>query len=102
MVQFTLGGPTEKSWTGRWTLGEAWEGSVDPRGGPGRVVGTSGEVQVWSGDPQGGQRRVGGPSGRSRTGRVTLGVVRDESGTFGYVRDGSRDPRGGPIRVERP
>ena len=33
---------------------------------------------------------------RSRTGHENHGEVRDESGDTGEVRDGSRDPRGGP------
>ena len=52
---------------GRLTGGEVLDGSGDPRGGPGRFVRSS---------------------GRSRTGRGTLGEVRDKSGTHEEVRDG--------------
>ena len=41
------------------------------------------EVRDGSGDSQRGPRRVGGPSGRYRTGRVTLGEVRDGLGRCG-------------------
>ena len=65
-----------KSGTGRGNLGEVWDGSGDPRKGPGRVVGTT---------------------GRSETGLGTLGVVRETleefRGTLGKVR--------GPLGKER-
>ena len=39
---------------------------------------------------------------RSGTDRMTLGEVRDRTGTFLEVQDGSGEPRGGPGRVEGP
>ena len=59
------------------------------------VWGTLGEVRDGSGDPRGGPGQIVGPSGRSRTGQRTLKEVRDGSGTLAEVLDGSRDPRGG-------
>ena len=47
------------SWTGRGTLEEVWDGSLNARGGLGRV---------------------GGLTGTSWMGRGTLGEVRDVSG----------------------
>ena len=97
---------------GRGTLGEVWDGSLDPRGGPGRIGGPSSrsgtgrgtrwEVRDSSLDPRGGSQLVGGPSGRSGTGQGTIGwsgMSRWKSGrsgtyqcTLGKVRDGSMDP----------
>ena len=69
-----------------------WDGSGDPRGGPGRVE--ERYRRFWTGretlrkvrdglrEPLGGSGRVGGPSWRSGTGRV--------------------NPPKGPGRVERP
>ena len=97
-------------------LGEVWIGSGDPQ-----------EVQDGSGDPWGGPGRVRGTLRRSETGRGTLGKVQDRLGAWGRsttswetfgevqdglgkcgsskrslgeVRDGLRDPRGGPGWVE--
>ena len=71
--------------TGQGTLGEVWDGSGDPREGPGRVGGPSGRSRK--------------PSVRSSTGRRTLWEVRKN---LGEVQDGSREPRGGPGRVGEP
>ena len=56
--------------TGRGTIGEVWDGSGDPQGGPGRVE---------------------GPSGRFGTGWGTLEEVRTGRGTLEVVRDGLGD-----------
>ena len=57
----------------------------------------------------GGAGRVGGLSGRFKTGRRTLGEIRDGlgmsgtgGGTLGEVRDWSGDTPGGPGRVGGP
>ena len=101
-----VGGPSQRSGTGRGTLEEVQDGSRDPPGGPGRVGGPSGkswkeqgipgmfvtgqrtlgEVGDRWGDTRGGLGRVGGPSERSGSGR----------GTHGEDRDGLGDPRKGP------
>ena len=87
--------------TGRGTHRGVRDGSVDPRGGPGRFVRPVGEDRDGSGDLRGCLERVGvfrhgsgnpprgpgrgwGPAGRPGTGRGSLGVV----------WDGPGDPRG--------
>ena len=83
-VRDRSGDTPKRSGMGRAILGEVWDVSGDPRGGPGQDEGPS-QRSVGSGDPRGGPVWVGGPSGRSGTGRGTLEEVRDRSG----------DPRGG-------
>ena len=88
---------------------EVWDGSVDTRGGPGRVGGILGrsgtgrethvEVQDGSGDPRGGPERVKRPSGRSEMGRGNLGDVRYGSADPRGCSGGVGDSRGGPGRV---
>ena len=63
-------GPSGRSGTDRWTLGEVLEWSGDPQGRPRPVCRPS--------------ERSLGPSGRSGTGH----------GTLGEVQYGSGDPRG--------
>ena len=80
--------------------------------GSGMGLETLREVQDGSLDRRGGPGRVGGASGRSGTGRGTLGVVRNSSldsgvpgtgrRTLGEVRDGLEDLRGGPERFVGP
>ena len=81
-----IGRTLGRTGTGRGTLEEVWDGSTDPRGGPGNPRRSPERV----GGPLVRSGKGRGPSGRSGTGRGTLGEVRDESG----------DPRGGPERVE--
>ena len=64
-----VGEPSQRTGTGRETLGEVRDGSRVPR-----------EVRDELGDPWGGPGRVRGPSQRSLTGRGTLGEVWDKSG----------------------
>ena len=72
-----------KSWAGRRTLGDVWDGSGDPQGGPltlGEVRGTQKEVRDESGVTSG---RSKGPSERFVTGRGNHEVVQ---GTLGEVQ----------------
>ena len=88
---------------GQEYLGVVRDGSGDPRGGQGRVVGPSGrsgtgqvtlaEDQDGSWDRRGGLGRVGGPSGKFGTDRGMLEKVYDGSGNLGEVQEMSRDPR---------
>ena len=87
---------------GQGTLEEVWDGSGDPRDGPGRVEGltgrfmtgqgTIGKVRDWSRVSRGGPERVEGLSGRSGTGRWTLGRSRTGRVTLPKVRDGLGTP----------
>ena len=75
-----------RSRKGLGTLWEVQDLSWDHPGGPRRVRGPSLEVQDRSGDLPGGPGPFLGRSQRSRTGR----------GTLGEIRDGSKVHRGGP------
>ena len=63
---------------GRGTLREVWDGSEEPRGGPGRFVGPSDRSGTGRGtlvevrDGSGVPKRFGAPSERSGMGRGTL------------------------------
>ena len=84
-----IGGPSGRSGTGRGTLKEVRDGSEDLWGGPGGV-----------GEPRGGLGGVIGRLGKFGMGRGLYGRSGTDRGTLGEVRDGSRDDRGGPERVE--
>ena len=72
---------------GRETHVYVRDGLVDPRRGPGRDWGHSDRSET----------------GRdSRTGRGTIGEIRDELGILEEVQDGSGNPWGSPGRVGRP
>ena len=104
MGRRTLG----KSRTGRGILGEVWNSSLDPLGGPG-PVGDLREIRDGSGDPRGDVGQDGassgrswtgrGPSGRFGTGWGSLGEVQTGRWTFGEVWNGSFNPQGGSGRV---
>ena len=117
-----VGGPTEWSETGRGSSGrfgvdqrthpEFWDGSVEPWNGLGDLRGGLG----WVGRPSEWSGTGWGLSGWFGTGQLTLGVIRDGSGSYGWlggpsgrsgtgqrtvgeVQDWSWDPRGSPERV---
>ena len=95
-------GTPEDFWTGRGTLPEVREGSGDSRGNRFEVLNDSEDpraVQAGSMDPLGGLGRVGRPSGKFRTGRGTLGDVRNVSGDSRGFLEWLGDSRGGPRRV---
>ena len=54
------------------------------------------------GDPRGGPGRVVRTTGRSGTGRGTLREVRDRLGDLPAIREGLGDPQGGLERAGRP
>ena len=84
-----VGGPSAMSETGRGTLEEVRDRLLDSWIGPGWVgvpresLGRVGELRDGMEGPRGDPGWVGGPSGRSKSGR----------GTLGKVRNGLGDPR---------